>query len=126
MLTTGTPTTFTMETKVETTIEPTALAEPFADEFQARRRRAAKLSKFFGVEVNTLADHLPNEGLPSRAGRLDPHMLPTEPHPVYTGTGRGPTRGPSVTVSQTRGYQYDSEEVDMSQVIDKLRKMKSS
>ncbi|KAI0704904.1 hypothetical protein BC835DRAFT_1410244 [Cytidiella melzeri] len=123
------PLEFFIETQVETMDEPVVSVEPLPEEFQARRRRAAKLSKFFGVEVNSLVDHLPSEATPSRSTRASvQHLLPHAPS-SNAGAVKDSTYVPSVTVAKTRGryaYQGNVEELDMSQVIDKLRKMKSS
>ncbi|KAI0094707.1 hypothetical protein BDY19DRAFT_901830 [Irpex rosettiformis] len=121
------------QTKSDSLVDPPSrISEPISDDFQARRRRVTKLSKFFGVEVNTLVDHLPNEPsppLPSRTGFF--HTAQNQQLSFYPSSSaqRHPSGAPSVTVAQTRGryiYQDDVEELDMSEVIEKLRKMKSS
>jgi hypothetical protein len=96
---------------------------PLPSEFQARRRRAAKLSKFFGVEVNVVAEALPTELPPSGKTSMaqDGGACERPPHPQT-----------SLMVAEARRRKFlgmdggDAvEERDMSEVLDQLRKMKS-
>ena len=124
------PTESSASIKPGTLVEPIGRIEPLSDDFRARRRRVAKLSKFFGVEVNTLVDHLPNETSPPFVSRSGPVRLPQSPPPVHAADSihRHALTPPSVTVAQARGRyiaQDDVEELDMSEVIERLRKIKS-
>ena len=103
-------------------------ASPTPSEFQARRRRAAKLSKFFGVEVNQLVDALPTDAppVPSHAtSTVQDHNTAAE-RPCYT------THQTSLMVAEARRRKFlgmdsgdDVEERDMAEVLDQLRRMKS-
>ena len=105
----------------------TSTASP---EFQTRRRRAAKLSKFFGVGVSELAEVLPPDilspAVPAKA------MIAQEQgfSPELT---QRPSRRPSTTVAEAKNRrrflggvneEHDVKEVDMTEVIDQLRRMK--
>lgn len=98
-------------------------------EFHTRRRRAAKLSKFFGVEVNSLVDILPSD-VPSASTSRKASYADPLPSPSL---GVGIARASSVTVAEAKkGRRFlgvtednDVKELDMTEVIDQLRRMRS-
>ena len=108
---------------------PTATnAETGSPDFHARRRRAAKLSKFFGVEVNTLAEALPNEISSAMAIRKSVSSVAPK-----RSVSDGVARAPSLTVAEAKNRrrflgaaeENDVKELDMTEVIEQLRRMKS-
>lgn len=109
-------------------------------EFHTRQKRAAKLSKFFGVEMNTLAEVLPTS--PRTSTPADSMGSPRSgPRPrkdlrVITNSDGSTTMinsidlypapgSPRVEVSREFG-RGRAKEVDMYDAIDKLRRMKST
>ena len=120
-------------------------------DFHARQRRAAKLSQFFGVGLNDLADVLPaNSSAPKRnkndvAGnhnRLPSTAImpappipisPMKPSPSPADTfGMHPMVTTRVEVAAAKssrlrflGHGGDVREMDMSDAIEKLRRMRS-
>lgn len=105
-------------------------ASPAPSEFQTRRRRAAKLSKFFGVEVNELADALPTDVAPSRKASLVPEE--GSAFDDVDSVHHRHHRRASLVVAEATRRQFpgmdsrdDVEERDMSEIIDRLRRMKS-
>lgn len=107
----------------------TASIDMGSTEFHARRRRAAKLSQFFGVEVNTLAEALPTEIPPTISPRQDQYSFDVPPQAITDGVARTP----SLTVAETKNRRRflgatednDVKELDMTEVIEQLRRMKS-
>ena len=104
-------------------------ASPVPSEFQARRRRAAKLSKFFGVEVNELADALPTEVVPTRKASVASEGGVTFDDMTLTYHQPAPASLVVAEAKRRRVLGMDSvddvEERDMSEVIDRLRRMRS-
>lgn len=123
-------------------------------EFQVRRRQAAKLSRFFGVEANQLADILPSRPSMSRAPsthasanaaprkshssdrsvRVEADVPALPPRPKTTAPPEIAPRGTtSVEVTSSKGSgplrflsQGDTmKQVDIYDAIDQLRRMKS-
>ncbi|THH02850.1 hypothetical protein EW026_g57 [Hermanssonia centrifuga] len=97
-------------------------------EFQTRRRRAAKLSKFFGVDVNELVEVLPSEGTITTI--VSPSVLAHE-FSLFPEAGQRPTRKASTTVSEAKNRRRflglndnDLKEMDMPEVIEQLRRIK--
>ncbi|PSR72414.1 hypothetical protein PHLCEN_2v11757 [Hermanssonia centrifuga] len=97
-------------------------------EFQTRRRRAAKLSKFFGVDVNELVEVLPSEGTITTI--VSPSVLAHE-FSLFPEAGERPTRKASTTVSEAKNRRRflglndnDLKEMDMPEVIEQLRRIK--
>lgn len=105
-------------------------ASPAPSEFQTRRRRAAKLSKFFGVEVNALAEALPTDRMPSISSRK---TSMAQDGPRERSLSGGLSHQTSVMVAEARRRRFlgmnddeeDVEERDLSEVIDQLRKLRS-
>lgn len=102
-------------------------SSPAPSEFQTRRRRAAKLSKFFGVEVNALAEAV--DRLPSISSRKTSLAYEGQRERSLSG---GLSQQTSVIVAEARRRRFmgmnddeDVEERDLSEVIDQLRKMRS-
>ncbi|KAI0079602.1 hypothetical protein K474DRAFT_1770147 [Panus rudis PR-1116 ss-1] len=102
-------------------------------EFHARQKRAAKLSKFFGVGLNDLADVLPstapatkpNRHMRSSSIQLDSTSeihtlppLPLSPMRVEVAAAKGRKR--------FLGSGEEVKELDMNDAIEKLRRMKST
>lgn len=114
-------------------------------EFRTRQRRAAKLSQFFGVGMNDLVDVLPaNHPSVPRHYRSDEasnyyrHFapVPVPSSPIKTSPSETFSTQPIVTtrveVAASKGSRYrflggggDVKELDMSDAIEKLRRMKS-
>lgn len=113
-------------------------------EFHTRQKRAVKLSKFFGVEMNTLAEVLPTN--PRQSGpadtRHDHHPRRGSDHSVSAASDDAPAMTvvnslvkPDITVEisaePAKGgplrflHGQASKELDMYDAIDKLRRMKS-
>ncbi|CAL1696042.1 unnamed protein product [Somion occarium] len=125
----------------ETTLTPA--------EFHARQKRAAKLSKFFGVGLNDLADVLPanmstslprgmsedkgNRGRSSSAvPPQSPPSSPVQTSPSMDWTPMQPMVSSRVEVATAKGSRLrffglgeDVKEMDMNDAIEKLRRMKS-
>lgn len=109
------------------TAPPVSSPPPF--EFQTRRRRAAKLSKFFGVEVNQLVDVLPTDIVPPTPSRKT-SIAPEEGTFDRAAVGGAPQS--SLVIAEAKRRKFlgmdggdDVEERDMAEVIDQLRRMKS-
>ncbi|KZT06872.1 uncharacterized protein LAESUDRAFT_759042 [Laetiporus sulphureus 93-53] len=118
-----------------------------SEEFRARRLRAAKLSRFFGVAPHDLADALaatpatpaiPQLGKHNSAHGYDESM-PEVPAQAYVQTAReeptvAPERKASMTVEVAaevpRGFRLGRQEkkavqeLDMADVLDQLRRMR--
>ncbi|KAL4243452.1 hypothetical protein ABKN59_001132 [Abortiporus biennis] len=118
-------------------------------EFHVRQRRAAKLSKFFGVGMNDLANLLPPLDLPgpsfTDAATATTSTSPIEPSNnggiSIKGSG-GHRRAPSTSIVQSNGtttvevsavvpkgplrFLGGAKEFDMDDAIEQLRKMKST
>ncbi|KAF7791942.1 hypothetical protein EIP86_002968 [Pleurotus ostreatoroseus] len=103
---------------------------PTLEDFQARRRRAAKLSRFFGVEVKQLAEVLPPD-IPTPA--VPAKAVLAQEQAVIPEAIQRPSRRPSTTVSEAKNRRRflssnendDVKEVDMIEVMDQLRRMKN-
>lgn len=78
--------------------------------FQERRRRVAKLTRFFGVGYQHLTDSIPPDSMPSSLA----HPLP-EAVQVEVNVGNR---------SRFWGPQRNMQETDMYEAIDKLRSLK--
>lgn len=94
-----------------------------------RQRRAAKLSKFFGVGVGDLADVLPSypaapagfgAGYSPPGTRDGPSVLANEDS--ASSSVNGDHKGPLLYLSHG---QNTMQETDMYDAIDRLRRMKS-
>lgn len=102
---------------------------PAPSEFQARRRRAAKLSKFFGVEVNELADALPQD---VRATHIPSHAVGGVAFDNVALVYRQQPYNTSLVVAEATRRRFlgtdgdDVEERSMVDVIDRLRRMKAT
>lgn len=104
-------------------------SSPVPSEFQTRRRRVTKLSKFFGVEVNELAEALPTGRSPSISASRKTSMA--QEGSRERSLSGGLTHRASVMVAEARRRRYngmdddDVEERDLSEVMDQLRKLRS-
>lgn len=102
-------------------------SSPAPSEFQTRRRRAAKLSKFFGVKVNEVAEALPADDVSSRKTSM------AQEGPRERSLSGGLGHHTSIVVAEARRRRFlglgdgeeDVEERDLSEVIDQLRKLRS-
>jgi len=116
-------------------------------EFHTRQKRAAKLSKFFGVEMNTFADVLPANPRQSTPVDTTHHSQSSPPRKGDKRVVSSDGAVPSVTVMESiiksdpasrvevsaepgKGplrflHGQNARELDMNDAIDKLRRMKS-
>lgn len=124
---------------IESTLSPA--------EFHTRQRRAAKLSQFFGVGLNDLADVLPTTSSAApkhhRSDEAGHHtrnistaVLPVPSSPIKVSPtepfGMQTTVTSRVEVAATKGSRLrflghggDMKELNMTDAIEKLRRMKS-